>query len=170
MTHAVRALGTHDAAAYLAVRRAMLDDSPWAYTASPGDDFAADVEGARAWLAKPENAIFACEPESEPGRLAAVAGVHRLARLKARHRALVWGVWCEPAFRGQGLGRAVVAAAVQRASQWPGVTIIGLSVSTRGGPARRLYESLGFEAWGVEPGGIVVNGEEVDEVYMTKRV
>ncbi len=158
-----RALTPADADVYAEFRREMLLDSPWAYVSSPGDDPAANPSSMRESLARPCNAILVVE---EGGRLSASAGVMRDVRLKRSHLAHIWGVYVTPGARGQGLGRAVVAAAIGMARGWPGIESVRLSVSGNAPAARKLYESLGFVVWGTEPAGLRENGRTHTEYHM----
>ena len=67
---------------------------------------------------------------------------------------------------GRGLARAVTTAAIDTARSWRGVTVIGLSVSASAPEAIALYESLGFERWGVEPDAVRIDGVSHAEVHM----
>lgn len=162
-----RRLVAHDAQAYHALRREMLVDSPWAFASSPDDDRLRDLADLRAALAQPEQAFLAVDAP-DGSRLLAAAGAHRDPKLKRAHVAWVWGVYVTPSARGRGLGRAVVSAAVAAARAWPRVECVCLSVSAHpaAAPALRLYQSLGFEAWGAEPDALRVNGESWGEVHL----
>ncbi|HVY60236.1 MAG TPA: GNAT family N-acetyltransferase, partial [Planctomycetota bacterium] len=89
---------------------------------------------------------------------------------KFAHRAKVWGVFVEPARRGRGLGKAVMASAIELARGWPGVDYVDLGVSENAPAARRLYEALGFREWGREPESTEHDGRRYDEVFMTLRL
>lgn len=142
----------------------MLADSPWAFAASESDDAGLNADGVAASLARPGYAIAAAVLTG--GTLAAAAGVAVPRHIKMAHRAHIWGVYVTPPERRRGLGEQVVRLAVETARQMPGVTSAGLSVSARTPSARRLYERLGFRAWGLEPGALVINGQAFDEVHM----
>ncbi|MFG0304829.1 MAG: GNAT family N-acetyltransferase [Phycisphaerales bacterium JB040] len=157
-----RRLGPEDAGAYLAIRREMLEDSPWAFLSSPDDDLANGVETLAVRLAEAENAILGVE---RGGVLVSVAGVYRSPRAKSRHRANVWGVYTTPRLRGQGLGHRVVQSAVAVAWGWEGVDQVALSCSARAAAALAVYRDLGFVSWGVEPGAMKIDGEHLDEVH-----
>jgi len=169
-----RLLTPDDAATYLEFRREMLDDSPWSFLATPDDDVAAGVERIAANLRNPENVIVgvfekgAREPGS--GRLLSTAGVVRKTRAKVRHRAIIWGVYTTPGARRRGLSRLVMTLAIEVARSWPGVDIIGLSVSARAAEAAKLYESLGFVRWGSEPDAIRIGDESFTEIHMQLRL
>lgn len=72
--------------------------------------------------------------------LVAVAGTHVLS--ETQRLAAIGGVFTAPSHRGRGYGRAVSAAVIDRIRDR--VDLIGLNTALRNGPARRVYESLGF--------------------------
>jgi RimJ/RimL family protein N-acetyltransferase len=165
-----RRLTPAGAPAFSALRRAAIIESPWAFLGAPGDDTGSDPAVIAERITNPENAIVGIDHETGPSRLVAVAGVFRMPRLKQRHRAGIWGVYCDPAHRGRGHGRAVVQAAIEVARGWPGVKVIGLAVSARSPHVRALYESLGFVYWGTEPDTIEIDGECADDHYLCLRL
>ena len=65
------------------------------------------------------------------------------------------GIGVSPAFRGRGLGTALLAATVELARE-QGVAALGLSVSERNEVARRLYERAGFAVVGREGDGLTM--------------
>lgn len=162
-----RRLTPEDAESYCALRREMIVESPWAYFGAPGDDDASDAREIASLLAdEAEHGIVAVVDGFDPRRLVAVAGVRRVARLKARHRAVIWGVYCAPQARGRGCGRAVVWGAIEVARAWPGIERVALSVSSRGVEAVSLYRSMGFVHWGTDADFLRVDGRSYDEVHM----
>jgi L-amino acid N-acyltransferase YncA len=80
------------------------------------------------------------------------------AKPKTRHKALVVGMYVLPAFRGRGLARALMQAAVACCDARGGVRVVQLEVTQGNEPATALYGSLGFEAWGVEPLAVITPG------------
>ncbi|MFM9995753.1 MAG: N-acetyltransferase family protein [Phycisphaerales bacterium] len=162
---AVRPLTPADAAAYVALRREMLDDAPWAFAASPGDDAALDAPGVAARLGDP-GGRYAIIGGWVEGRLGGAAGIIRSDHVKMAHRAHIWGVYVTPAARGSGLGARIMRGVFDHARSWAGVTSVGLSVSVRSLGAIRLYERMGFARWGLEPGALVLDGRAHDEVHM----
>ena len=163
----IRQLAVEDAAAYVALRRTMLLDTPWAFSASPESDRGSSVESVVQSLARPGFAIVGA---FEPDGLAAVAGLNREDKPKRAHIAWIWGVYTAPRKRRHGLSRGVLSAVIEVARTWPGVACVQLSVSERSPEARALYESLGFEAWGVEPDAIRIDARSYAETHMRRKL
>jgi GNAT superfamily N-acetyltransferase len=124
----IRELTGGDVDAYVELRRRALLDVPLAFSASPEDDFVGSVEAVREQLARaPEWTIYgAFMPE-----LAGVAGVFRDRRIKAAHKAHIWGVYVQTAHRGHGIAAQLLAAAVQHARSLAGVTWVQLTKRER---------------------------------------
>ncbi len=158
----VRRLAPTDASAFLRLRREALEEAPFAFEASPEDDFAASADFVRETLARPDQTVIgAFAPE-----LAGVVGVFRERPRKAAHKARLWGLYVRPQFRRLGLGLVLVRQAIEFARSLEGVAILELSVSEKAATATALYERLGFRVWGVEPAALRVAGEEVAERHM----
>ncbi|MFF9145453.1 GNAT family N-acetyltransferase [Streptomyces sp. NPDC014861] len=71
--------------------------------------------------------------------------------------------------RGQGVGRALLRAALAKARA-DGASRVTLRVLGHNVPARALYEAEGFAVEGVLPGEFVLDGEPVDDVLMGRRL
>ncbi len=162
MPFVIRKLAPDDAAPFMALRRRALEQEPLAFAASPEDDVGLSEDFVRRSLQEPTQAIFgAFDPE-----LLGVVGIARDRKLKAAHKAQVGGMYVVPAARGQGIGRALMEAAIELARRMPGVEQVHLGVSDRAIEAEALYLDLGFVVWGVERGALRVGGELVSERHM----
>src|SRR5688500_13685227 len=138
-----------DAERYTKLRRRMLRDAPWAFSASPDEDIALDLTHLRRTYAEPHSATFAIEaPPPDASDLVASAGIYRMTQPKFLHRAQIWGVFVAEPYRGRGFGRAVMTAAVDVARTWPGVVFVDLAVSANLPEAQSLYVSMGIESLG----------------------
>lgn len=156
----VRPLLPAEADLYVAIRREMLADSPFAFLAAPEDDFASDPANVRESL-RATTTFGAFDPD-----LVGVVGVFRERHAKAAHKAHVWGMYVTPRARRCGVGRRLMEAAIAHARTLPGATQVTLSVSDATPAARALYESLGFRVWGTEPRALVVDGRAAEEHHM----
>ncbi len=162
----LRQLTIDDAESLCALRRQALLDSPWSFETSPEEDYSTNPEIVRQKLSESESAVFATALNDDPAHLIAMTGVVRMQKAKSRHRALIWGVFCDPAHRRQGYALALMKAAIDLAFSWPGVETIGLGVSENAPEARALYEALGFRAWGTEPDALRIDGRSYAETYL----
>ncbi len=163
----IRLLDETDAEAFVAIRRAALLEAPFAFLSSPEDDFAGSVEavGERLRRAPDSVVVGAFEPD-----LVGVAGLFREPKVKTAHRAHVWGMYVAPTHRGQGLGDALLRAALAHARSVLGVEWVQLGVSAAAPDARRLYERFGFRVWGTEPDALRHGGRSVDVHHLVLRL
>jgi ribosomal protein S18 acetylase RimI-like enzyme len=83
--------------------------------------------------------------------------------------AVVFGMYVTREHRGQGIGRLLLTSLIDRLSSFPQVTTIRLGVTETQEPARRLYESVGFQVIGTAEEGIVVDDRRYDELIMELR-
>jgi RimJ/RimL family protein N-acetyltransferase len=112
---------------------------------------------------RPENVIFGAFNDRQ---LVGTAGFYREQRVKRRHIGTIWGVFVHPTYRGKGVGRTIVSAVLTHARTLVGLEEIHLTVTRTQPAARKVYLSLGFRVYGVEPRALLVNGEYLDEELM----
>jgi GNAT superfamily N-acetyltransferase len=163
MSLTVRLLTTAEAPQYVALRRLMLVDAPWAFGSSPENDRAGDPARVAAAMTRPDYAIAGGFVDDA---LKSVAVVLRDDAPKRCHVASLVSVFTHPDARGRGLARRVVQLAIATAARWEGVAKVQLAVSSNAPVAKALYETLGFVAWGHEPDCLRVDGASYDETHM----
>lgn len=163
MAPQIRILNEPDAGELFRLRRTALLDSPLAFLASLQDDLASSEEATRELLTRaPESVVFGASTVQLVGML----GLYRVGQAKAAHKANLWGMFVLPAWRRQGLGALLLDGAIRYARSLHGVTSLHLSVSESASAARRLYERVGFETWGVEPDAIRFEVHSEGECHM----
>lgn len=101
-------------------------------------------------------------------QLVGVVGLQREEMRKLSHKAFIWGMYVAPSGRRSGIGRELVYQALARARGMPGVRQVNLGVNAANSAAIALYEGLGFVAFGLERGFMLLNGELHDEVHMAR--
>jgi RimJ/RimL family protein N-acetyltransferase len=104
------------------------------------------------------------------GTLVGSIGVHRERRRKLSHKAVIWGVYVAPAFRGRGVGRRLLERALAHASAMADLLQLTLGVNSANAAAIALYRSMGFEPFGLERGFMRVDGVLHDELHMALRL
>jgi ribosomal protein S18 acetylase RimI-like enzyme len=81
------------------------------------------------------------------------------------HVLMLHGLAVDPAHQGRGVGRALVAAAVEEARR-RGARKLRLRVLGHNAAARRAYEACGFVVEGVLREEFLLEGHYVDDVFM----
>ncbi|MEM6771536.1 MAG: GNAT family N-acetyltransferase, partial [Bacteroidota bacterium] len=102
----------------------------------------------------------------EVPELAGVIGLQRPAKVKRRHRAMVWGVYVSPMARGHRAASQLLAAVINRAKSMSGLDHLVLSVSNHAEAACRLYRNAGFTEWGREVRAARTGDIWMDEIHM----
>ena len=159
----VRKLLASDAAALVVLRAEALALEPLAFSASPHDDLASNVEVVCRFLDQPESqAAFGCFRDSV---LVGMAGLARATKEKQRHKATVWGMYVRSDVRRMGVARVLLSAVIEQGREW-GVDHLLIGATEAAAAARRLYESAGFRVWGREPRALQWESRFVDEEHL----
>jgi ribosomal protein S18 acetylase RimI-like enzyme len=164
----IRQLFSEDAPAFQSLRLRGLLECPEAFTSSHAEevDLPLDVIAQRL-SPKPDGAVFG---NFSGHNLVGLVGIYREARPKLLHKASIWGMYVAPEHRLKGIGRSLVAQAVEHASQNLGVRVVNLGVNTRNNAAVALYKSMGFQIYGTEPEFLVLDGVAHDQHLMRRHV
>jgi ribosomal protein S18 acetylase RimI-like enzyme len=158
----IRPLAAADAATFQALRLEALARCPTAFSAALEEELSQGLEEVRARLR--EETVLGAFVD---GELCGMAGFRRPAQAKKHHKGTLWGVYVRPGIRREGLGSALVAAVIAHAQGE--VAQLHAAVVTSNDTARRLYRRLGFIAYGIEPGGLRVGEEDLDQELLVLR-
>ena len=97
--------------------------------------------------------------------LIGTASFTQLSGLKDSHKGLLRAMYVRPTHRRSGAGRQLVQAVIATARQK--VEQVQLAVVSDNQPALRLYQTLGFRQYGLEPRALKHNGIYSDEILMS---
>jgi ribosomal protein S18 acetylase RimI-like enzyme len=169
MTIDIRRLTAADAETYHAIRARSVKEHPEAFHASFEEESARSIEADRQRLlakeGRDDDLVLAA---FEDGAAVGMVGVLRMYphRRKARHKALIWGVYVAPEARRKGLGRRLMEEAIRAIARADGIELVQLGVWNGNHAARALYAGLGFETYGVEKHAIKLGDRHLDEELM----
>jgi len=97
--------------------------------------------------------------------LVGMVGLDRDPRRHCQHKGTVIAMYVAPEWTGRGLARALLDAVLQEARA-VGLERLVLTVTQGNQPAERLYQRMGFESFGIEPGAIKVGQRLYDKNHM----
>lgn len=165
----IRQLERADAAPYHALRLRMLQTYPDAFTSSYEEDSRKPLSWAeRRIVPEPDTpddfVLGALLPD---GEIVGAVGLGVESRMKQRHKALLFGMYVAPEAAGQGIGRALLDACLERARSIPRLEQIYLTVTATNDRARKLYESAGFATFGVEERALRIGMQYYAKAHMT---
>jgi GNAT superfamily N-acetyltransferase len=162
----IRRLVATEAPQYRALMLEAYESHPDAFTSSVSERAALPLSWWESRLTaghEPSEMVFGAFQHAE---LAGVAGLSFESREKIRHKATLFGMYVPPRFRGLGLGRQLVVAALEHARSRTGIKIVQLTVSQGNTSAETLYRRCGFVEFGVEPFAVAVASGYVSKVHM----
>ena len=163
----VRELTGDDAGDFRNLRLRALREHPDAFGSSYEAESAAPVEAAAERLRLNAESLDSFTLGAFRGsQLVGMVGFYQETREKTRHRGTIWGMYVPIEEQGKGIGRALLARALELARALPGLEQVELQVVTRNMRARGLYGSFGFATYGTEPRALFVDGEYLDEEHM----
>jgi ribosomal protein S18 acetylase RimI-like enzyme len=104
----------------------------------------------------------------EQNRLIGSVALEFSAKPKTRHSALLLAMYVKPAYRGRGVGKALLQAAETSVAEREQIRVLTLTLTEGNESAMRLYRATGFVAWGVEPLAIFTSAGYKGRVHMSK--
>jgi RimJ/RimL family protein N-acetyltransferase len=164
----IRTLQSGDVDLFRAVRLRALRECPTAFSSSYEEECDLPVARLAERLAPTDDhAVFGA---FEDGALIGTVGIQRERHRKLAHKALIWGVYVVPAFRRRGVGRRLLEHALAHAATMPRLLRVTLGANASNPASVALYQSVGFEPFGLERGFMLVDGVLHDEIHMARSI
>ncbi|MEO8754658.1 MAG: GNAT family N-acetyltransferase [Casimicrobiaceae bacterium] len=158
----MRRLTPADAPAYREIRLRGLREHAEAFTSSHEEDAVKAMAATEERLAADSGAAIFGAFVGEV--LAGGIGLAREPRRKTRHKANIVAMYVQPEFGRRGIGRALLAHAIDCARA-DGIEQLTLTVTQTNAAARELYAAAGFATFGIEPRAIKVDGTYYAKEY-----
>lgn len=147
----IRELTEADAATYWALRLRALREDPEAFGSTYEESKDRPLAAVAARLRETAAAGDCMLGAFLDGALVGIVACVRESGRKNRHLAKIFQMYVAAEARGQGVGRALMDAAIGRARAREGLEMLTLDVVTTNAAARALYLSLGFTIFGTAP-------------------
>ena len=157
----IRSLLEADVAAFRVLRLEGLRLHPESFGASLAEEERlGDAAFAQRIPQSPPDAIFGAFLSDAPAqpRLAGILGFHVQKHEKQRHKAYLWGMFVQAAYRRQGIGARLLDHAIDHARHSAGIEIIQLTVAVGNQGALALYSAAGFVRYGLERHALKLDG------------
>ncbi|WP_053213377.1 GNAT family N-acetyltransferase [Pseudomonas sp. Q12-87] len=159
----IRRLRAVDAQAYRQLMLQAYALHPQAFTSSTRERAALPINWWESRLTSRLDVLLGAFVEEE---LVGIVGLALEPREKARHKALLFGMYVTEAHCHRGLGYQLVQAAIDEARRHAFLRLVQLTVTAGNDPAVKLYQRCGFVLYGLEPQAICVGDEYFDKIHM----
>jgi GNAT superfamily N-acetyltransferase len=146
----ITALNATHAAPYRALMLHAYGHAADAFTSTPAEREAEPMSWWEDRLNHPQGAMLAFGAFDQTELIGTVA-VEFSLKPKTQHKAMVVAMMVLDAWRGQGVARALLQAAIDHCKSRGDIRVVQLEVTHGNAPAQHLYQSLGFVPYGLEP-------------------
>lgn len=116
------------------------------------------------WQKKLVNIIFA----EIDGELVGMLGIVKNSHQKRKHAVSIVSVYVKEKFRGQGIAKKLMEAALEEIKKDSNVIKVDLDVNTEAKVAVKLYQSFGFQIAGTWQKELKIDGQYYDLYEMEK--
>ena len=163
----LRILTQKDTDAFIKRRMEGLRESPFAFGASFEEGVDRDRVFNNLRNGSDENFILGYFDDEA---LCGIVGFFRESKLKKKHIGWIWGMYVRPDSRGRGIAKSLMLEVINKAKQIEGLSKINLSVTRPQEKALMFYQKLGFVEYAIEKDALRVNGQKVDEIFMSMQI
>ncbi|WP_026909194.1 GNAT family N-acetyltransferase [Paucisalibacillus globulus] len=162
----IRLLEPTDAKKYLELRLEALKENPEAFAASY-DELISKVNPLEQFEKSIAQATHYNFGAFKDEKLIGMVTLLPETKVNLKHKANIFAMYVTPDERGNGLGKALLDAAIKQARAIDGISRVNLSVVSINHDAKGLYQKFGFKSYGLEEKALKVKNVYFDEEYMS---
>jgi ribosomal protein S18 acetylase RimI-like enzyme len=159
----IRLLKPEDVEIYRNIRLKALKDHPEAFSASYEEEIEYPIERFKNRLIEGNTFTFGAFVHDD---LVGVVTLGLEQRNKLIHRANIVGMYVDPQKRRSGIGRRLILEAMRKAKEIDFIEQIYLTVTASNQPAKKLYQTLGFQTYGIDKKALKVGNTYFDDELM----
>jgi ribosomal protein S18 acetylase RimI-like enzyme len=138
-----------DAKKYEEIRKESLQQNPEAFGSTYEEHISRPNPVERIYGRLQEESNYTYGMFNDNDDLVGVCTLLRQTNVKENHKAHIFAMYVTPSARKASIGKLLLKEAIAKAKEIDVVKIM-LSVVTSNVPAIKLYESLGFQSYGIE--------------------
>lgn len=159
----IRILTPTDAPVLREIRLQALQEVPSAYGSSYEEEVTFSME---RWEQRLQGSLATSFGAFIDEALVGTNALVREPHLKTRHRASIVAMYTLPHLRGQGIGKALLQAAIDHARTLEGIEDINLAVTVGNDSAKGLYQKMGFQTYSYDPRFLRIDDQYFDLEWM----
>jgi ribosomal protein S18 acetylase RimI-like enzyme len=159
----IRTLKPKNAEAYRNIRLKALKDHPEAFSASFEEENEFPVEIFENRLIEGVTFTFGAFKDEQ---LIGVVTLVLEQKNKLNHRANIVGMYVDSEKRRSGIGKRLMVEAIGMAKNMETIEQIYLTVTSNNAPAKKLYQTLGFETYGIDKRALKLGNSYFDDELM----
>ncbi|MFE8699671.1 GNAT family N-acetyltransferase [Cytobacillus sp. FJAT-54145] len=157
----IRVLEPKDAALYREIRLEALKNHPEAFSSGYEEEKEFSLAKTETRLGGGNFFTFGAFEQNE---LLGVVTLIVESKLKIKHRANIVAMYVKR--KRLGIGKRLMLEAIKKARELEGIEQVYLTVTSSNEPAKRLYQSLGFETYGLDKRALKIGDDYYDDELM----
>ena len=163
----IRQANVADAAALRELRLEALQNRPIAFASDYEEEVKHSVSRTEEQLKdQTQNAMYIAVVDST---FVGMMGIGQYRHKNVKHNATIWGVYVQPAWRGQNISGQMIEACIDWARE-RSIKFVKLGVNATNTSALNSYIRAGFKVYGLESQVIYYEGEYHDELLMVREI
>ena len=161
----IRKLLPNESNSYRAIRLECLKHFPINFASNYLDEKAKDKLFFQPYIEQSDSNNFVIGAFHKTN-LIGISGFKRHELVKTNHRGLIIQVYVTPEYQGNGIGSRIITSTLNKAFKINGMEQVEIDVITINKNAEKVYEKIGFEAYGIQKNYLKIDNDYYDHKMM----